>query len=94
MSNKKRKIRLGRRVAEALDLPAEAVSGMPKLTLQGREAMLVENHKGLFECGENIVRLHTACGILRITGEGLTLLELSAERLYVAGKLCGEEYEP
>mgnify|MGYP000321546181 CR=1 FL=1 len=94
MSNKKRKIKLGRRVTEALDLPEETVSGLPKLTVQGRERMLVENHRGIFECGERVVRLHTACGILRITGEALTLLELSAERLYIAGTLCGVEYEP
>ena len=45
---KKRKIRLGKRIAEALDLPDEAVSGQPKLTLHGREILLVENHKGIF----------------------------------------------
>lgn len=93
MSSKKRKIRLGKRIAEALDLPDEAVSGQPKLTLHGREILLIENHKGIFECGECVVRLHTACGILRITGSALTLLELSAERLYVAGALCSVEYE-
>ncbi len=93
MSKQKRKIKLGRRVVEALDLPQETVSGRPKLTLQGRELILVENHKGIFECGESVVRLHTSCGILRVAGEGLTLLELSAERLYVTGLLCSVEYE-
>ena len=93
MANKKHKIKLGRRVAELLDLPEETVSGQPKLTLQGRGAMLIENHTGIFECGESTVRLHTDCGILRITGEALTLMELSAERLYIAGKIQGIEYE-
>ena len=51
MSSKKRKIRLGKRIAEALDLPDEAVSGLPKLTLHGSEILLIENHKGIFECG-------------------------------------------
>lgn len=94
MAKNKRKIKLGRRVAETLDIPEEMFSGLPKLTLQARETLLVENHKGIFECGESVLRLHTACGILRITGEQLTLRELSAERLYVSGEICTIEYEP
>ena len=93
MSKQKRKIKLGRRVVEALDLPQETVSGRPKLTLQGRELILVENHTGIFACGESVVQSHTTCWLLRVAGEGLTLLELSAERLYVTGLLCSVEYE-
>ena len=93
MSNKKRKIKLGRRVVEMLDLPEESVSGQPKLTVQGRDNLLVENHEGIFECMENTVRLHSSCGILRITGEALTLMELSTERLYITGSIRSVEYE-
>lgn len=47
-------------MAEALDLPAEAVSGMPKLTLQGREAMLVETTKA------SLNAVKTLCGCTRL----------------------------
>lgn len=36
-------------IAERLDLPAESVAGVPKLTVTGRRRALVENHCGLLE---------------------------------------------
>jgi sporulation protein YqfC len=53
----------------------------------------VENHKGIYEYYPNFVRLQTGIGILKVTGEELTLKELSAQRLYVDGKISSFEYE-
>ena len=93
MSKKKRKIRLGRRILESLDIPEECYSAAAKITLWGKETLLIEKHKGIFSCEEERVRLFTNLGILRIDGEKHTLLELSNERLYITGKVEGIAYE-
>ena len=88
-----RKIKLRRRIVEALDLPMETVLDVPRLTVLGNEKLLVENHKGVYEYYPNYVRLRTGCGMLRVGGEDLALEELGAERLLISGLLASFEYE-
>ncbi len=92
MHKNKRRIRLGRRLLSALDLPEEA-AGTPKLTILGREHALVENHTGIYQYREKEICLYTAVGILYVTGEGLTLRELTPERLFISGRVEGLRYE-
>ena len=88
-----RKIRLKKKIMEALDLPMETVLDVPRLVVLGNERVLVENHKGIYEYYPSFVRLKTGIGILKVAGEELTLKELSAQRLYVDGKIASLEYE-
>ena len=96
MAKKKKHKRLktlGRRVMQSLDLPEEALGGLPKVTLLGRENMLVENHQGIFEYAADRIRLITTEGILCIGGEELRMKELSVERLYISGRIDTAGYE-
>lgn len=88
-----KKIRLKRKIVEALDLPMETAFDVPRITLVGDGEMLVENHKGIHEYYPSHVRLLSGCGTLKISGEELSLRELSTERLMVSGKIIGLEYE-
>lgn len=90
---RKRKIKLGKRIAEQLELPAEAASPSAKITLWGKEMVLLERHKGLFECSERRIRLHTADGIVCIAGESLVLMELSLDRMFISGAIENIGYE-
>ena len=91
MGKRKRHIHLGRRILSALDLPEEA-AGTPKITLLGREHALVENHQGVQQYRAEEVCLQTRAGLLCITGQALTLRELSPERLYISGCIQGIGY--
>ena len=62
----KRKIKLRKRMAEVLDLPEDIVLDVPKLTLIGNETMLIENHSGIYEYSDDIIRLNTPIGLLSI----------------------------
>ena len=92
MHKNKRRIRLGRRLLSALDLPEEA-AGTPKLTVLGREHALVENHTGIYQYREKEICLYTKAGMLYVTGEDLTLREITPERLYISGWVAGLRYE-
>ena len=89
----KRIIKLRHTLVHALDLPPEAAEGMVRVLLLGYEQMTVENHKGVYEYRSDLVRLQTKEGMLRITGNNLTLRELSVERIYISGNIAGFSYE-
>ena len=88
----KRRIKLGKRLLEAADLPAET-AGEPRLTQVGRSNLLVENHRGVFEYRAGCVRLKTRDGMLLVTGGELIIRELSKERMLIAGRIDSVGFE-
>ena len=78
---------LRKNVTEALELPKEIMLNLPLISLVGREEVTIENYKGILEYGEELVRIGTAAGVLRLTGSGLCLKQLSAECMLVTGRI-------
>ena len=69
--------------------PAEVTSGVPRVVLVGRESVLVEQHRGLVSCETERISLLTECGLLTITGNGLSLRRYSEDEAFVGGKIEG-----
>ena len=78
---------LRKNVTEALELPKEIMLNLPLISLIGREEVTIENYKGILEYDEEMVRIGTAAGVLRLTGKELCLKQLSAECMVVTGKI-------
>ena len=76
---------LRKNVTEALELPKEILLDLPLVSLVGREEVTIENYKGILEYGEEMVRISTAAGILRLAGKNLCLKQLSAECMVITG---------
>ena len=91
MQKNKRRIKLGRRFLSALDLPDEPARP-PTGTLFGSDWALVENHKGLYQYREQEICLYTREGMLVVSGKGLTLKELSPERMFICGSVEAVRY--
>ena len=89
----KRRIKLKKRIVEMLELPEETGSDIPRVTLFGDEARMVENHHGVFEYSDGGVRLFSGAGLLRIEGRGLVLKQMSADRLYISGDIGSVGFE-
>lgn len=70
-----------------LDLPEDMDPRVPRITVLGREKMLVENVSGVRRCTEGEVLLLTGCGTLRVLGEGLLVKELGESRALLTGRL-------
>lgn len=73
-------------LAEDLDM------GLPRIEIVGDRRVTVENHKGIVEYSDTLMRI--ACGRLqlRITGAGLELCALSLSEVSVTGKIISVEY--
>ena len=79
-------------VAELFDLPADVVAGLPRLEMVGSRQLYVEHHAGILAYSEAQIDVNTAAGVLRVRGEGLSLLAMSAEELRIGGRIAAVEW--
>ncbi len=75
------------RCAEALDLPADLVAGLPKVELTGEREVCIARHRGILAYSEEEIDVNTAGVIVRISGKGLQLLAMTEEDLRVGGRV-------
>lgn len=76
-----------------LDLPEDVDPNVPRITVVGRELMLVENVAGIRRCTPEEVVLLTGRDTLQISGENLRVKELGESRALLTGRLSGWGFE-
>ena len=79
-------------VAELFDLPADVVAGLPRLELVGSRQLYLEHHTGLLGYSQEQIDANTSAGVLRVRGEKLTLLAMTAEELRIGGRILAVEW--
>lgn len=80
---------LRRNVVNALELPKEVILNLPLISLIGKEELIIENYKGIIEYGDEVMRVNTGIGVLKIEGKELLLKQLTSECIVVTGKIKG-----
>ena len=75
-------------VAELFDLPADVVAGLPRLEMVGSRQLYLEHHTGLLSYSDTRIDANTVGGVLRVTGERLTLLAMTAGELRIGGRIA------
>ncbi|MDR3091521.1 MAG: sporulation protein YqfC [Clostridiales bacterium] len=78
-------------MADLFEIPAEAATDAPYITFVGGE-LLVSNYKGISEYASDRLRIGTSMGTLRVEGEKMALRRVSAENIFVTGKILGVYY--
>lgn len=84
---------LWQKTLRLLDLPEDMDARVPRITVLGREKMLMENVAGVRLCTQEEVLLLTGCGTVRVTGEGLQVKELGESQALIVGRLERWAYE-
>lgn len=79
-------------VAELFDLPADVVAGLPRLEMIGSRQLYLEHHAGILTYSEEQIDVNTAAGVLRVRGEGLSLVAMTAEEVRVGGRIAAVEW--
>ena len=85
--NRREKGRVLDSVAELFDLPADVVAGLPRLEMVGSRQLYLEHHTGILSYSEAQIDVNTTGGVLRIRGEKLALLAMTAEELRIGGRI-------
>ncbi len=70
-----------------MNMPQELVLGWPRSVLIGNEQLVVEQHRGVYVCTDREIIVKTACGLMVISGEGLSLARYQADELTVLGRI-------
>jgi len=87
-----RKKSMKEKLTEVLELPKELVLDIPRLTLVGNKDMMIENYKRIIEYGSSCIRVRTGSGIVKLTGAGLIIKEITAEEILIAGEIAVLEF--
>lgn len=74
-------------------LPESTAKAFPCAALLADAHLELENHLGILEFGEKLIRIHTAIGIFRVEGEGLEIRNAEQSKLLIDGKIRSIGYE-
>lgn len=92
MDNKKIEDGLLERAADVFDLPGDIIAGLPRIQIVGCNELLMENHKGILEYGEDKIDINGGKVMVRIRGNKLELRAMSSRELLIAGHILNIEF--
>ncbi len=71
----------------AADFPAEILTGVPVVVIKGTSEVEVIHHRGILRYEQNDVHAASSIGMVRLQGEGLTIVRMNRERIVLRGKV-------
>lgn len=80
------------RVAEAAGMPKDVVLGVPVLTVTGKGELCLENYRGIQEYTEELIRIQTRSGQIRLHGSRLRIEYYTNDEMKVTGIIRNIEY--
>ena len=86
-----RKIRLGRRIARAIDLPEEALSDEPCVKINGPDYAVIYRHCGIYECIPERIFMWTRLGDICVNGSNLKILSITDDMAHISGLISSVE---
>ena len=87
MENRPRRAGLLERTAGLLELPADALAGLPRLELVGDGELRMENHKGILAYGSEEIHISAGQFVVEIRGMGLDLRAMTGLELLITGRI-------
>jgi len=90
--NKPKRTRFFDKAAETFDLPGEVLWDLPRITIVAGNRVVVENHKGLMDYGENSIVIAGGRVEVRIVGTELELRAMNADELLITGDVFSVEF--
>lgn len=87
MDKKPRRTGFLEKTAELLDLPADALAGVPRLELTGDRELRMENHKGILAYGSEEIHVSAGSFLVKISGQELELRAMTGLELLITGKI-------
>ncbi len=89
----KKKWRLKNEIVNGLDLPWEAVSGLPKIEMSGNRELFIDGHRGVLDYDDKFVRLLAGSVLLEVTGVGLDLGGVTPSAAVIRGEIVRVEFK-
>ena len=78
-------------MAEALELPGDALGGLPRIELMGDRELRMEAHKGILAYGDEEILISGGKLVIRVRGSGLELRAMDPTQLLITGQITAVE---
>ncbi|MDD4171729.1 MAG: sporulation protein YqfC [Syntrophomonas sp.] len=88
----KRREIISKAMADLLEIPADLVLDLPRLTITGRNELYLENHKGIIEYSTVRMRINLSRGFLEVNGDNLEIQALMPDEMRVIGEISSIKY--
>lgn len=75
------------RLMDGADLPTETLPKQPLLELCGDRRILIENHGGVTEYGQEKIQVRVKYGAISVCGSGLRLCRMNGQQLVIMGRI-------
>lgn len=85
--------RIKAKIAGAANVPKDVLLGVPILTLTGQIELCVENYRGIIEYTEELIRVQTKAGQLRIDGKRLQIDYYTNDEMKITGRIHAIAYQ-
>ncbi|MDR3288579.1 MAG: sporulation protein [Peptococcaceae bacterium] len=80
-------------IGEALEFPPDVAGEGPRISIIGREKVIVENYRAIIAFGAEQISLETMEGTLHLLGQDLVLDALLPTELHITGWLTSLRFE-
>lgn len=81
------------KAAEMSGVPKDVAMGLPILTINGTNDLCVENYRGMTEYTDQIIRLQSKSGQIKITGKKLEVIYYTNDEMKIHGHIRTIEYQ-
>lgn len=79
-------------LSERLALPGESL-GELKLSVVDARRALIENHRGMLACTEELISVRGGRGTLSLRGEALRIEAMNEQELLISGRITLAQWE-
>lgn len=87
-----RKESLLERASQALDIPSDAMAGLPRIELLGDRELRMEYHKGILAYGTEEIHISGGKLVVRVRGSGLELRSMNPTELLITGQILSLDF--
>jgi sporulation protein YqfC len=79
-------------MTERMELPADVMMDLPRITMVGHLHIYIENHRGVLRFSRDEMRLRLDDGQLLIRGSGFVIKTILPEEILLEGKIISVQY--
>lgn len=80
-------------VGEKLALPPETMGEVPLVQICGKRRVSIENHRGILEYTDGVVKVAVKRGSILVQGSALTIARMTRRYVEISGNLRSVELE-
>lgn len=80
------------KLTNLFELPKDVVLNLPLITIVGNKEIQIENYKGIVEYSEEMIKVKTTVGVIKVNGKKLFVKLITSENIQITGFIKSFEY--